>query len=495
MFCKQNMIPTSKREKEMLFNSLQYAVFLPIIFALYWALPHKYRQPLLLAASYYFYMSWNVKYVALILFTTAVSYTAAVLLERTDRSGKRRLLLMAALVACLGVLFVFKYFDFFFASLAAVLQRFVIPLHPTTLNLLLPVGISFYTFQTLSYVIDVYRGDVEAERNFMTYALFVSFFPQLVAGPIERTKNLLPQLKAEHTFDYNQATYGLKLMAWGYFKKLVVADNLAVYVDRVFDNVYSFQGFALLLAAFFFTIQIYCDFSGYSDIARGTAKLLGIDLMENFKSPYFSASIQEFWSRWHISLSTWFRDYVYIPLGGNRVSKARHYWNLLVTFLISGLWHGANWTFVIWGGLHGLAQIGENALRLRREERRGSVRWWLRVLLVFVFVMLAWVFFRAQTLNEAVYVFRHMLDGIGAPAGYFRNGLKAIEMGMYGFLRSIFVYLLPLFAFDLFALRIDLITAISQKRVLIRYSFYCLLMLSLIFFHAIGEFSFVYFQF
>lgn len=481
----------------MLFNSWQYAVFLPIVFALYWALPHRFRWPLLLAASYYFYMSWNVKYVALILFTTAVSYTAAVLLEKTEEHKKRRLLLTAALVASLGVLFIFKYFNFFMGSLAAAAGRFAIPLHPTTLDLLLPIGISFYTFQTLSYVIDVYRGDVEAEKNFGVYATFISFFPQLVAGPIERTSNLLPQIRAEHTFDYDQGTYGLKLMAWGYFKKLVVADNLAVFVDRVFDDVYSYQGFALVLAAFFFTIQIYCDFSGYSDIARGTAKLLGIELVENFKSPYFSASIHEFWSRWHISLSTWFRDYVYIPLGGNRVSKMRHYWNLLVTFLVSGLWHGANWTFVAWGGVHGLAQIAENALGLRKEEKRGSLRWWLRVLLVFCFAALAWVLFRAQTLGEAVYVYGHMLSGVGSPTAYVYAGFDVVNMHRYD-LAAMIIYLSLLIVCDYVGVRHaqDIVAVVSQKSVRSRWLFFLLLGCVIAFLSYKGlAAEFVYFQF
>lgn len=334
----------------MLFNSFAYAIFLPIVFALYWLLPHKYRWALLLVASYYFYMSWNVKYVGLILFTTIASYVAALLMEKYENKKAKKIVLLATAVLCLGVLFFFKYFNFVSSSVAELLSLISIQFSPLTLKLLLPVGISFYTFQTLSYVIDVYRGDVKAEHHFGYYATFISFFPQLVAGPIERTENLLPQIKAQHTFDYEQATYGLKLMAWGFFKKIVIADSLSVYVSKVYNAPQSFEGFALILATVFFTFQIYCDFSGYSDIAIGTAKLMGINLMTNFKSPYFSTSIKEFWSRWHISLSTWFRDYVYIPLGGNRVSKVRHALNLLITFLVSGLWHGANWTFVLWGG-------------------------------------------------------------------------------------------------------------------------------------------------
>lgn len=334
----------------MLFNSFAFAVFLPIVFVIYWALPHKFRWVLVLAASYYFYASWNAKYIFLILFTTVISYIAARLLEVANSRKKKRGILIGTVFLCLGILFFFKYFNFFIESVTAFLSLFSIQVSPVLLDILLPVGISFYTFQTLSYVIDVYKGNAPAEHHFGYYAAYISFFPQLVAGPIERTGNLLPQIKEEHKFDYYQATYGLKLMAWGYFKKVVIADTLSQYVSIVYDSPLEFHGFALILASVFFSIQIYCDFSGYSDIAVGTARLLGINLMTNFKSPYFSQSVKEFWSRWHISLSTWFRDYVYIPMGGNRVGKAHYIFNLLTTFLVSGLWHGANWTFLLWGG-------------------------------------------------------------------------------------------------------------------------------------------------
>lgn len=334
----------------MLFNSLSFAVFLPVVFVLYWLLPHKYRWILLLMASYYFYMSWNVKYVVLILFTTLVSYGAGILLEKGWGKKRKKAVVATAVTLSLSVLFFFKYFNFISESTVYFFSLFAIQLNHFTLDLLLPVGISFYTFQTLGYVIDVYKGDVKAERHLGYYATFISFFPQLVAGPIERTKNLMPQIKAVHKFDYEQATYGLKLMAWGFFKKIVIADTLSQYVSKVYGTPHDYQGFALVLATIFFALQIYCDFSGYSDIAIGTAKLMGIDLMTNFRSPYFSQNVKEFWGRWHVSLSTWFRDYVYIPLGGNRVSKFRHALNLMITFLVSGLWHGANWTFVAWGG-------------------------------------------------------------------------------------------------------------------------------------------------
>ena len=334
----------------MLFNSFSFMLFLPIVFIFYWILPYRFRWILLLISSYYFYMSWNPQYVVLILFTTIISYSTGILVEKINNLRYKKAILIVAAILCLGVLFFFKYFNFVSESISELVSLFAIKMNPITLSFLLPVGISFYTFQTLSYVIDVYGGKVKAEHHFGYYATFISFFPQLVAGPIERTDNLLPQIKEKHFFNYNQAAYGLKLMAWGFFKKLCIADAIAVYVDSVYTSLDNNTGFPILFAVLGFSIQIYCDFSGYSDIAIGTAKLLGINLLTNFKSPYFSSSIREFWTRWHISLSTWFRDYVYIPLGGNRCGKIRHNFNLMITFLTSGLWHGANWTFVVWGG-------------------------------------------------------------------------------------------------------------------------------------------------
>ena len=355
--------PVTEHTLNMQFNSLQFAIFLPIVFAMYWLLPHKYRWMFLLGASYYFYMSWNVKYVFLILLTTGVTYFAALLIEGTGSQSRRKVYLTLAAVICFGVLVIFKYLNFLLESVNDLASLLAIPLHPVTVKLMLPVGISFYTFQTISYVLDVYYGKVKAERNFGIYATFISFFPQLVAGPIERTDHLLPQIRGEHTFSYEEGIDGLRIMLWGFFKKILIADVAAAYVDQVYTDVTGYQGFDLLVVIFLFTIQIYCDFSGYSDIAQGTAKLFGIRLMQNFHSPYLSSSIQEFWRRWHISLSQWFRDYVYIPLGGSRCSTLRKYRNVMITFLLSGLWHGADWSFVLWGGLHGLLQILEQVFR------------------------------------------------------------------------------------------------------------------------------------
>ncbi|MBR1439105.1 MAG: MBOAT family protein, partial [Synergistaceae bacterium] len=397
------------------------------------------------------------------------------------------------LVSCLGVLFVFKYFNFFAESIVDFLNMFALHLHPTTLKLLLPVGISFYTFQTLSYVIDVYKGSVKAEKHFGIYATFISFFPQLVAGPIERTNNLLPQIKSAHEFNYEQATYGMKLMTWGFFKKLCVADVVAVYSDRVFNDVYSYRGFALVLAAFFFTVQIYCDFSGYSDIARGCAKLFGIELMENFKSPYFSASIREFWSRWHISLSTWFRDYVYIPLGGNRCGKLRHNANLMITFIVSGLWHGANWTFVVWGAVHGLAQVIENAFVPKGYKPHGFSMA-VRVIGTFTFCMFAWVFFRANSMSEALYVFQQMFSEVIMSVDYFKDSVKSIGIGKMTLVKIV-LCLLFLLLHDYLAMKHDLFAWLGKHGVAIGYVYIYLMAFSILLLCYVGQSTFVYFQF
>ncbi len=478
----------------MLFNSLAFAIFLPIVFAVYWLLPHKYRWALIFVASYYFYMSWNAKYVVLILFTTVASYSAARLMEKKDDKKYKQGILAVTTIVCLGVLFFFKYFNFLSDSLTDLLGMFSIQLHPVTLKILLPVGISFYTFQTLSYVIDVYRGSVKAERHFGKYAAFISFFPQLVAGPIERTSNLLPQIKEERKFDYHQATYGMKLMTWGFFKKLVIADVVSPYVDSIFNNPTKYSGFSLVLATLFFTIQIYCDFSGYSDIAIGTSKLLGIDLMTNFKSPYFSQSIKEFWSRWHISLSTWFKDYVYIPLGGNRCSKFRNSINLMLTFLVSGLWHGSNWTFVVWGGIHGFAQVIENRLLPKKHRTSTGLVKAIRIAFVFCFCAFAWVFFVSNSIGDAFYVITHFFTGIGDPINYIISGYSNI-----GMVKSVMVpvtfSICLLAVYDYISLKYDCIEIISKQKKIVRYSIYWILVIIILSIRAGGAAEFVYFQF
>ena len=477
----------------MLFNSLSYAIFLPLVFIIYWLLPHKYRWILLFIASYYFYMSWNAKYVFLIFFTTFISYLAAILIEKYQH--KKKLILSLSIIICIGILVFFKYLNFFFEIINEILNLINIQNNKIVLNILLPVGISFYTFQTLSYVIDVYRGNIKAEKHFGYYATFVSFFPQLVAGPIERPENLLPQLKKEKQFDYNNAILGLKIMAYGFFKKIVVADNLAFYVDKVYNNLPYYQGFSLLLAAIFFSIEIYCDFSGYSDIAKGSAYLLNIELMDNFKAPYFSTNIKEFWSKWHISLSSWFKDYIYIPLGGNRCSKIKHYSNLFITFLISGLWHGANITFVIWGGLNGLLQIFEDVFNIKKIKNVYSPLWFIKVIITFTIMTLTWIFFRAQNINEAIYVFNNMFIGIDNFKNYIVSGLYSFDVTPLNLIIHLIIYLVPLTIIDCLSVKYNVIELINKKPTIVRYSLYFSLVIVVLLLHYVGEVNFIYFQF
>lgn len=479
----------------MLFNSWQYAFFFVTVFALYWAIPYRFRWGLLFITSYYFYMSWNAKYVVLILFTTFVSYISALLIEKQPEKKKRKEILLFSLILCLAVLFVFKYLNFFFESINAVTRAFSIPFKPFTVNFILPVGISFYTFQTLSYVIDVYQGTIEPEKNFGIYATFVSFFPQLVAGPIERSGNLLHQIKEEHFFNYNQASYGVKLIALGLFKKIVVADNLSPYVDGVFGNIQSFHGFSLIIAIVFFAIQIYCDFSGYSDIARGSAKLLGIELMENFHSPNLSTSMKDYWNRWHISLSTWFKDYIYIPLGGSRCSKLRHYFNYMVTFLVSGLWHGASWMYIIWGGIHGVLQIIETELKIKPDKEYGTLKWFGKFLISFAVICFTLVFFRSQSVGDASYFLGSMFSGISHPYKYISDGIVQLGLRKIVFLFYLFVYILPLSIIDYYSLNHDIIADISAMKSPVKYMLYFFFVLIITLFSSTNNVSFVYFQF
>jgi alginate O-acetyltransferase complex protein AlgI len=395
----------------MLFNSLHFLLFFPIVTLVYFLIPHRYRWALLLVASYYFYMVWRPIYALLIVGSTLVDYIAAIQMSKTDREGIRKLYLFSSLVANLGILFIFKYYGFFIDTLNAFTAN-----NFDVIYLLLPMGISFYTFQTLSYTIDVYRKQREPEYHIGYFALYVTFFPQLVAGPIERSDRLIPQLRKEQAFDYVRTVEGLQRMVWGFFKKVVIADNLAVAVNHVYGNVEEMSGLTLLIATGFFAYQIYCDFSGYSDIAIGSAKILGIDLMENFKRPYFSTSIKEFWSRWHISLSTWFRDYVYIPLGGSKKGSVRTYVNVLIVFLISGLWHGASWMFVIWGAIHGLYQLYEKATYNIRDrlwkifKLDGTwIQWTMKWIVTMGVVLISWIFFRAENIDDAMFILKSII--------------------------------------------------------------------------------------
>ena len=402
----------------MLFNSIHFVVFFPLVVLFFFILPHRFRWFLLLTASYYFYMCWKPVYILLIVLSTLIDYLAALGMH-SYRAKKPRILFLTISIVCnLSLLFVFKYFGFFNEALQDVLSLFSISYEGPAVRWLLPVGISFYTFQSMSYTIDVFRGERDPERHFGRFALYVAFFPQLVAGPIERSTRLLAQFEKHQTLDVQRIISGLQLMLWGFFKKLVIADRLAVYVDAAYNDPSQYAGAPILLATYFFAFQIYCDFSGYSDIARGAARVFGIQLMVNFNRPYFAQSIGDFWRRWHISLSTWFRDYLYVPLGGNRVSPNRWRANIVVVFVLSGIWHGANWTFLVWGALHAfylILGVATSDLRNRLAMWTGyaglpRVRALVAGLTTFHLVLLSWVMFRAQSLHDAAMILGGFLD-------------------------------------------------------------------------------------
>ncbi len=406
----------------MLFNSIEFAIFLPVVFFLYWAIGRKkirLQNGFLIAASYLFYGWWDWRFLSLIIISSAVDYFVGIALSNEKEKSKRKLLLFTSLIVNLGFLGFFKYFNFFADNFAQAFTLFGMQFDPVRLNIVLPVGISFYTFQTLSYSIDVYRGQMPAKKDPLAFFAFVSFFPQLVAGPIERAANLLPQFLKERKFDYKSAVDGMRQILWGLFKKIVIADNCAVYVDQIFGNNTDFSGSTLMLGAVFFAFQIYGDFSGYSDIAIGTAKLFGFNLMRNFAFPYFSRDIAEFWRRWHISLSTWFRDYLYIPLGGSRCGTGMKVRNTFIIFIVSGFWHGANWTFIVWGALNAIYFM---PLLLAKKNRihtgnaaegriLPNLKEVLQISFTFFITNIAWVFFRAESVSHAL----EYLGGIFSP--------------------------------------------------------------------------------
>ena len=424
----------------MLFSTAAFAVFMTTVFFAYWLMPHKYRWIVILAANAWFYISYDIKYLAVILVTMLASYLCAILIDKQDNEVKKKKTVMATgVVVTLSLLLVFKYLNFALYTVAKVLNRFSIPMQETTLKLIMPVGISFYTFMAVGYIVDVYRGKTRAVRHFGKYAIFVSFFPNISSGPIERAEHFIPQIDKEKTFDYDSAVYGARLLFLGLIKKIVIADMMTKYVDEVFNKVPEHHGICFAWATLLYTFQIYCDFSGYSDMAVGAARMLGFDLIQNFRQPYLAASIKEFWARWHISLSTWFRDYVYIPLGGNRCSKTRRDMNLLITFLCSGLWHGASWTFVLWGGIHGVCQIIENRIKERigltgeKEKALSGPVKLLLTLITFCIVSYAWMFFRANSISEALYIVRSMFTDWslkGAMAQMTMSGKSVVKTSL-----------------------------------------------------------------
>lgn len=389
----------------MLFNSLHFCIFFPLVTVSYYLVPFHYSWLILLGASCYFYMSWQPLYILLIGLASVVNYAVSIAIEDSMSVKAKKIYLWISILITFGLLFIFKYINFFYHSMHMLLQFCAIKHSYVPFTITLPVGISFFTFQTMSYTLDVFYGKQKAERHFGKFALFVTYFPQLVAGPIERAGNLLKQFNKREPFSYDNVVVGLRTLLGGMILKIVVADNAAKYVDAVYNNVHDYVGWSLLFATYLFAFQIFCDFAGYSYMAIGIARVMGINLMENFKQPYVAASIKDFWRRWHISLSTWFSDYVYIPLGGSRVSFIRLQLNIIVTFLISGLWHGSNWTFVIWGALHGLYMLA--ALYISQSWVR-AVPSVVRVAFTFSLTCFAWIFFRANSLSDAWYIVQYM---------------------------------------------------------------------------------------
>lgn len=495
----------------MLFNSFQFLLFFPIDVLINYIIPRKFRYVWLLIASYYFYMCWNAKYALLLLSSTIITYGSGLLLEhfnqkKSDLHFQKKLCVAASFTANLSILFFFKYCNFFLDNLQHLSGILHITFNRPTFDILLPVGISFYTFQALSYTMDVYRNEISAEKNFARYALFVSFFPQLVAGPIERSKNLLMQLRNPKPLTWSSFREGILLMIWGYFLKVVLADRIAIFVDTVYGNYTLFEGWYLIIATLLFAVQIYCDFGGYSVIAIGTAKILGIELMENFNAPYFSQTVTEFWRRWHISLSSWFRDYLYIPLGGNRKGVFRKYLNLMLVFLASGLWHGANWTYIIWGCLNGSYQVIGNLLAPIRNKINLFLHMnsntlshkLLRIILTFMLIDFSWIFFRADSLYSSLYIVKSIFSADN-PGILFDGSLYQCGLNQRNFILMLFCIVI-LFLADFCKYRNIKISSIMLKqKIWMRWLIIALSVCAILVFGIWGsgynEANFIYFQF
>ena len=483
----------------MLFNSFNFIIFFILVTTFYFILPNKFRWFLLLVASLIFYMAWNPFLIILIMLTIVTNYIASLKLAKSDNRKFRKQMLALCMVFNFGLLFVFKYLGFINDTFITIFGESW-PIG--NINIILPMGISFYTFQATAYTIDVYRGDIEAEKHFGIFTLFIMFFPQLVAGPIERSKNLLPQFRNEYKFDFPRVISGVRIMFWGFFKKIVIADRASIAVDTIYNSITDYKGLYLALATVLFSFQIYCDFSGYSDIAKGAARVLGYDLMDNFKNPYLSKSIKEFWRRWHISLSTWFMDYVYFPLGGNREGDFKKYRNLMITFLISGLWHGANWTFVLWGALHGVYQVvGQITLPFRDKIKKKlhieKISGIFSIIITFGLVTLGLAIFRANTLSDAFYVFQN----IGAAftgwwdKQYIFEVLTGMGLNLYEMLVVIGSIFILMFS-EMFCKDKSVYDVVEGRGMFLRLVFYfivAVIILSAGVFYNAG--AFIYFQF
>lgn len=497
----------------MLFNSIDFLIFFPIVALIYFLMPQRVRYIWLLAASYYFYMSWNPQYALLIAASTIITWAAGLLLENVKNSKnaaiQKKILLVLCLLINLSILFFFKYYNFALSNISTVFHYLGISVRLPSFDVMLPVGISFYTFQAIGYIIDVYRGEIKAQHNLFRYALFISFFPQLVAGPIERSRNLMHQIYETHSFNPQKVRDGLLLMIWGFFEKLVLADRIAILVTAVYEDYDAYTGAQIAVATILFAFQIYCDFAGYSDIAIGAARVMGFELMKNFKSPYFATTVSAFWRNWHISLTSWFRDYVYIPLGGNRCSKWKWCRNLLITFSVSGLWHGASWNFVIWGGLNGLYQVvGKLTKKYRLMLQRclgirtdcASYKLF-QGLITFSLVDFAWLFFRASSFKAAVKLILHSIRHPDLFSLIDPNTLMGIstinmpEKDFYVMLLGLLILLLV----DYFRLKVDLKAILDQQNIVFRYIIYYALIFTVLIWGVYGpEYDasmFLYFQF
>ena len=490
----------------MLFNSIEFLIFFPLVTGFYFVIPHHWRWALLLMASCVFYMCFIPAYILILFFLIIIDYFMGIYIETSSGARRRMFLIVSILSTCL-VLFVFKYFNFFSSSFSELAQFWGFNYPAKVLGLVLPIGLSFHTFQSLSYVIEVYRGHQKAERHFGIYALYVMFYPQLVAGPIERPQNLLHQFREKHYFDYDRVTDGLKLMAWGMFKKVVIANRLAIFVNQVYGAPMTYHGPAFVIATVFFAFQIYCDFSGYSDIAIGAAQVMGFKLMDNFNRPYFSKSVAEFWKRWHISLSSWFRDYLYISLGGNRCVKWRWQFNLFITFLVSGLWHGANWTYIIWGALNGFylifgiwtSEFKNGIIESLGLDKHQRVLKLVQVTITFSLICFAWIFFRANNIQDAYYIASHLFHGWGAFLGGFKQYGKLLFYHEFGLRTRWFLInaglLIFLVSVHLVQRHNSIRHMFRNKPAWFRWSFYYLMLLGMIFLGNYGRNAFIYFQF
>lgn len=495
----------------MAFNSLRFFIFFPIVTLIYFIVSSNLKWVWLLISSYYFYMCWNPKYALLIAFSTLVTYLSGILIsksnsikEETKSKNLKNLWLILSLIINLGLMFLFKYYGFFSNIVSRLGKLINITINIPTFDLLLPVGISFYTFQALSYTLDVYRGNRECEKNLFKYALFVSFFPQLVAGPIEKSKNLLHQFNKTYYFDYTRVKNGLIIMIWGFFKKIFVADRLAILVNTVYNSPDKYAGFQIIIATIFFAFQIYADFSSYSDIAIGSAKVMGFTLTNNFKQPYFSKSIKEFWKRWHITLGAWFKDYLYIPLGGSKKGNFRTYLNIIIVFLVSGLWHGASITFVIWGLLHGIYQVIGSLLKpiknivINKFNIKTNIFSYrlIQMILTFILVTFAWIFFRANSFHDVKIILKNLF--IYNPWILTDGSLYSLGLDSKEFIISI-IGILVILAINNLEIRINVLEVLSKQNLVFRWTVYIFTILSIIIYGVYGsgysEQQFIYFQF